>query len=106
MLVLPGANYARFRWGAVGDDIFDGLLRRTHAVRSGLTQGTTEAAELLYALDENAAGGRYETGVIPGVARRLGIRWVVVRNDLDWQSLEIPGPASYNLCATTQGWSW
>ena len=93
VLVLPGANYARFRWGAVGDDIFDGLLRRTHAVRSGLTQGTTEAAELLYALDENAVGGRYETGVIPGVTRRLGIRWVLMRNDLDWEGLEVPRPS-------------
>jgi arabinofuranan 3-O-arabinosyltransferase len=87
VLVLPGFARNRYRWGFVGDDIFDGLLRRPHVERQSFTQdaGTDESGDLVTALDAGVVDDRYREGSFAPVARRLGIRWVIVRNDLDWQ---------------------
>jgi arabinofuranan 3-O-arabinosyltransferase len=93
VLVLPGVNRARYRWGYPGDDIFDAFLDRQHAVRSSLPQGTPEIADLLAALDDRVVGGRYDHGTISRLATLVGVRWVVLRNDLEWESLNLPRPA-------------
>lgn len=99
-LILPGVNRARYRWGYVGDDIFDGLLRRPHVERWSLPQGTPEAADLLVAMDNAASSRRYQAGSLLEPARRLGIRWIVIRNDLDWQSMRIPRPSTFQPLRT------
>lgn len=93
-LILPGVNRARYTWGFVGDDIFDALLDRDHVSRSSLAQGTPLAADLIVALDEAVARGNYRAGAMQEVARRTGIRYVVVRNDLDWRALRAPAPSA------------
>lgn len=93
VLVLPGSTRTRYRWGYVGDDIFDALLSRPHLVRASLSQGSPEAANLLVALNDAALGPAYEPGSIGAIARRLGVRWVVIRNDIDWQATNGPRPS-------------
>lgn len=93
VLVLPGVNRARYRWGYPGDDLFDALLTRQHGVRSSLSQGTPEIADLLAALDDRVVSGTYEPGTISRLAQLIGVRWVVVRNDLAWEELGLPRPA-------------
>jgi arabinofuranan 3-O-arabinosyltransferase len=97
VLVLPGVNRARYRWGYPGDDLFDALLARQHGVRSSLAQGTPQIADLLAALDDRVVAGDYEPGTLRRVAEMIGIRWVIVRNDLEWQALRLPRPAAFDV---------
>ena len=96
VLILPGANRTRYRWGYIGDDLFDALLSQPHVSRSTLPQGTPEAADLLDAVDRYISSARFEPGVIGPILARMGIRWVVLRNDLDWQEMGAPRPVSFN----------
>lgn len=93
VLILPGTDRTRYRWGYVGDDIFNALLERSHVQPSALWRGTAESADLLDAIDERISGRSYLPGSLAPIARRTGVRWVVVRNDLDWQRTELPRPA-------------
>jgi arabinofuranan 3-O-arabinosyltransferase len=93
VLVLPGSTRTAYRWGWVGDDIFDALLRRPHAVPSGVPLSNPEAADVLAALAERIGTSRYVPGSIGPIARRLGIGTIVIRNDLDWVRMQLPRPA-------------
>ncbi len=95
VLILPGFARNRYRWGFVGDDIFDALLERQHVERQSFTQdaGTDETGDLIASLDERTVDGTYRPGSFAPIARRLGIRWVVVRNDIDWRATGAPRPA-------------
>ncbi|MCB1028932.1 MAG: DUF3367 domain-containing protein, partial [Microthrixaceae bacterium] len=96
VLILPGANRTRYRWGYIGDDLFDALLSQPHVARSTLPQGTPEAADLLDALDRYLTGPDFEPGVVGPILARMGIRWVVLRNDLDWEEMGAPRPVAFN----------
>jgi arabinofuranan 3-O-arabinosyltransferase len=93
VLVVPGTAQTRYRWGSPGDDVFDALLARPHIIRGVLPQGTPEAANLISALDDSISAGKYRPGIIGPIARRLGIEYVVIRNDLDWQALDRARPS-------------
>ena len=96
VLVLPGSTNTRYRWGWVGDDIFHALLRRPHAVPSGVPLSNPEAANVLQALAETVGTDAYAAGTIGPIARRLGIGVVVIRNDIDWQAMRLPRPVAYD----------
>lgn len=95
-LVLPGTSNSRYRWGSPGDDIFDALLARPHVVYAAFPETTPRAFDLERALDAYLGSGRYRPGTLAPVARRLGIEYVVVRNDLDWQAIDKPRPAVFH----------
>jgi arabinofuranan 3-O-arabinosyltransferase len=95
VLIIPGASNARYRWGSPGDDIFDGLLDRPHVVSTPLPFSNPEAANLLNALDSALVDERYSPGMLAPIARRLGIGTIVIRNDLDWATLQTPRPSDY-----------
>jgi len=93
VLLLPGTTRTRYRWGYVGDDIFDALLRRPHLVSQALPQGSPAAANLLVSLDNAAISPSYVPGAVSEIARRLGVRWIVVRNDIAWETTDAPRPS-------------
>jgi arabinofuranan 3-O-arabinosyltransferase len=93
VLILPGTTRTRYRWGYVGDDIFDALLRKPHIVNQSLPQGSPEAANLLVALDNAAISPTYQASAVSEIARRLGVQWVVVRNDVVWETTSAPRPS-------------
>ncbi|HEV3451687.1 MAG TPA: alpha-(1-_3)-arabinofuranosyltransferase family protein [Acidimicrobiia bacterium] len=96
VLVLPGTTRTRYRWGYVGDDILDALLARPHLVRESLPQGLGQAADLLVALDDAALSRTYLPGSVAAVAQRLGVRWIVLRNDVAWETSDAPRPSDLN----------
>jgi arabinofuranan 3-O-arabinosyltransferase len=100
VLVLPGTTRTRYRWGYLIDDQFDARLDRTHTLRSSLPQGTTETADLVVSLDDHVTSGDYEPGVLSAIAARLGVRWIVLRNDLDWASLGLIRPDALDAVRT------
>ncbi|MCX7621892.1 MAG: DUF3367 domain-containing protein, partial [Acidimicrobiales bacterium] len=95
VLILPPTSRARYRWGWVGDDIFDALLARPHATATGVPLSTPYAANLLEVMSFGSADPGYEQGTLAPIMRRLGFRYVLIRNDLDWRSVDRPRPASY-----------
>jgi arabinofuranan 3-O-arabinosyltransferase len=96
VLVLPSSSRTRYRWGWVGDDIFDSLLARPHAIATGVPLSTPQAANLLEAISNATSDPGYEPGTLAPVLARLGIRYVVLRNDLDWQDMGRPRPSAYS----------
>ncbi len=93
VLVVPGTSNTRYRWGSPGDDIIDALLARPHVVNTAFPQSTARAFDLERAIDAQLQSGRYRPGTLAPVARRLGIEYLLVRNDLDWQRLERARPS-------------
>lgn len=91
-LVLPGSSNTRYRWGSPGDDIFDALLDRPHLVYTSLPASTALAFDLERAIDERSTSGDYQPGTLAPVARRLGVGWVLIRNDLAWERIGRPRP--------------
>ena len=93
--VVPAITRANYRWGWVGDDIFDALLARPHAVSTGVPLSNPLGANALEVFTAAAQSLPYRPGVLASMARRLGITEVVVRNDLTWESLSLPRPAAF-----------
>jgi arabinofuranan 3-O-arabinosyltransferase len=96
VLVLPGAEQARHRWGHVQDTLFDGLSPAAPLINRVLPQGTAESADVVAAIDEYVASTGYVPGTLAPILQRLGVRWVVLQNDLDWQQMGVPRPATYH----------
>ncbi|MDP8927602.1 MAG: DUF3367 domain-containing protein [Actinomycetota bacterium] len=94
VLILPGTSVSRYRWGSPGDDIFDALLGRPHIAYTSFPLSTARGFDLIRAIDERVQSGSYRPGTLAPVARRLGIEYVLIRNDLDWQTLQRPRPAT------------
>ena len=93
VLVLPGSSVEAYRWGsAAGGDIFPSLLDRPAIFAQPLTGSPAEAANLTVAIDRFVTSGRYEPGTLAPILRRLGVQYVVVRNDLDWQAAGVARP--------------
>jgi len=95
VLVLPASSRTHYRWGWIGDDIFDAMLIRDHAVATGIPLSTPLAANLIEAISVTSTDPAYQPGTLAPVLRRLGISEVVLRNDLDWQEMGRPRPAAY-----------
>ena len=96
VLVLPGAEESRYRWGSVHDSLFDALSPAAPVISRSLRQGTAESADLVLAIDEYVSSSGYERGSLAPILARLGVRWVVLQNDLDWQRMGVPRPDTYD----------
>lgn len=105
VLVLPEGSRLGYRWGWVGDDLFDALLARDHAVSTGVPLSTPIGASLLEAVSQSSYDPIYRPGSLAPVARRLGIDTVVLRNDVDWQTMRLPRPAAYQGIRNDPDWA-
>lgn len=86
VLIVPGARVEDYRWGsAAGGDLFPALMDRPAIFAQALTGSPAAAANVTAALDRLLTSGRYEAGTLAPIAARLGIQFVVIRNDLNWQ---------------------
>jgi len=90
VLILPGATRAVYQWGWPGDDLFDSLLDRPHLVNAAVALSTPMVADVLAAVDQAAA---MPDAALAPVLQRLGVEFLLVRNDLDWRRMGIARPA-------------
>jgi arabinofuranan 3-O-arabinosyltransferase len=91
-LILPGTANSWYRWGFVGDDIVNAYMRHQYVLRGLLPFSNSEADSIVTAIDDRVNNGTLEPGMIAPIARRLGIRYIMLRNDLDWRKSERPRP--------------
>ena len=103
VLVLPGSSRARYRWGYVNDTLFDGLSPLSPLRYNSLPEGTAESADLVGAIDEYAASPGYVDGTLAPILARLGVRWVLLQNDLNWQRMRVPRPSAYDRLRADPG---
>ncbi len=80
-LLVPGSNFAEYNWGRSLDEPVQPLLDSPWAVRSLVPAGSAGNARLLSAIDERLAAGTASPG-LADVLGRLGVRYLLVRNDL------------------------
>lgn len=94
VLFVPSGVSADYRWGATpGGDMFPALLARPFAFSAALSETPPDALNAIVALDAELTSGHYEAGTLAPIARRLGLEYLVIRNDLDWQTLGTARPA-------------
>jgi arabinofuranan 3-O-arabinosyltransferase len=96
VLVLPGGSRQRHRWGYVNDSVFDGFSPLSPLINRLLPPATAESADLVAVLDEYSASSGYIEGTIGPILGRIGVQWIVVVNDLDWQQMGAPRPSAYD----------
>jgi hypothetical protein len=95
VLMLPSADSARYRWGSVQNSLFDGFSSLTPVTSRPLPQGTAQSADLVAALNEYVDSPGYVKGTLGPILARLGVRWVLLQNDLDWRAMRVPRPSTY-----------
>lgn len=101
VLVSPVSNSAEYRWGAAtGGDMFESLMRRPTVLGGVFPYSPGEAGNLVQVLSNYVSNPVYEPGTLAPIARRLGIRFLVIRNDLAWERTGVVRPSALQRLRT------
>jgi arabinofuranan 3-O-arabinosyltransferase len=92
VLVEPGAPFGQYLWGSPMDDVLQALTNVDYAERDLDTVGSVGNERLLNAIDQQLSAGDGSAGLTQVLAG-MGVKYVVVRNDLDRQDLDGAWPA-------------
>lgn len=92
VLALPGQNFGQYLYGQMMDDPLQSLLEDRWAARTVTPGGSAGLARLMEALDERFAAGQGSAGLAKVLAR-MGIRYLLIRNDVDRRVLDGAWPA-------------
>jgi arabinofuranan 3-O-arabinosyltransferase len=92
VLVEPGAPFGQYLWGSPMDDVLQALTNVDYAERDLGLVGSVGNERLLDAVDQQLSAGDGSAGLTQVLAR-MGVKYVVVRNDLDRQVLAGAWPA-------------
>ena len=83
VLVVPGARFPSYLWGAPGDEMVQPLLRKTGwAVRNSIPLAPPATVRLLDTVESVLTAGEGSPGLADLLARS-GVRYLLVRADLD-----------------------
>jgi arabinofuranan 3-O-arabinosyltransferase len=93
-LVVPRTETLEYRWGAAPNgDIFPSIVDRPVMSYRPLSLTPELQASTIQSVINSVSTGRYEVGTVGPIASRLGVRFVVVRNDLVWETAGVARPA-------------
>ena len=93
-LVLPGTDFAAYRWGFTLEPILPGLTDRPTLQRETVPYGGLGTVDLLAALDRRLQEGILDPNAIAPIARRLAVGDIVAQSDLVYERYRTtrPGP--------------
>jgi arabinofuranan 3-O-arabinosyltransferase len=91
-LLVPASGAGEYSWGRPIDEPLQPLADSPWAVRNQAPLGATGLVRVLDAVEERLVSGRATAGLAPFIAR-AGVRYLVVRNDLDWRRAAAPDPS-------------
>ena len=92
VLVEPGAPFGQYLWGTPLDDVLSPLTSADFARRDLSDIGSVGNQRLLDAIDQQMSAGDGSAG-LTDLLVRMGVKYVVVRNDLDRSVLNGAWPA-------------
>ncbi|GAA3653366.1 alpha-(1-_3)-arabinofuranosyltransferase [Nonomuraea antimicrobica] len=92
VLIVPGAKFAEYAWGRPMDEPMQALSLSRWTTRQITPPGSVGLTRLLDAIDQRLTAGHGSAGVTD-VLRRLGVRYLLVRNDLLRQNLQGAWPS-------------
>jgi arabinofuranan 3-O-arabinosyltransferase len=92
VLVEPGAPFGQYLWGTPLDDVLSPLTSADYARRDLSDIGSAGNERLLDAIDQQLAAGDGSAGLTDLLAR-MGVTYLVIRNDLDRSVLNGAWPA-------------
>ena len=94
-MVVPLSDEDQYRWGnTTWGDMFASKLDRPVVLGGAFPDSSGDAGDLVQALARNLSSGHYTPGTFAPIARRVGISYLVIRNDLDWQHTGAVRPAA------------
>ncbi|HNO39257.1 MAG TPA: alpha-(1-_3)-arabinofuranosyltransferase, partial [Marmoricola sp.] len=80
-LLAPGSSFATYLWGSTRDEPISFLSSRPWAVRNSIPLAPAGNIRMLNAIQDRLVQGRGSTG-LADYLRRAGVRFILVRNDL------------------------
>jgi arabinofuranan 3-O-arabinosyltransferase len=92
VLIEPGAPFGQYTWGSPLDEVLQPLITADWAERSLSVIGSPGNERLLDAIDQQLASGA-GSAALARVLAGMGVRYVVVRNDLNRAVLTGAWPA-------------
>ncbi|MFC7724504.1 DUF3367 domain-containing protein [Nocardioides sp. GCM10028917] len=101
-LLLPGSDFGAYIWGTTQDEPIQPLARAPWAVRNTIPLAPVANIRALDALEERFHQGRGSAG-LTDYLRRLGVRFLLVRNDLERSSDVVDPVLVHQALASTPG---
>jgi hypothetical protein len=101
VLVIPGADFASYRWGNTVDPILPGLMERPSTQRELAPYGSLPEVNLLNAFDLRLQERTADPDALAPIARLLRAGDLVVDSDLQYERYNTPRPR--NLWALVSG---
>ncbi|WP_245789034.1 alpha-(1-_3)-arabinofuranosyltransferase domain-containing protein [Streptosporangium canum] len=92
VFAAPGSRRGEYLWGRPMDEPMQSLLTVRWATHTNVPWGSPGLARLVQAVDERFATGRGSPGLTSAL-RRIGVTYLLVRNDLARESLGTAWPA-------------
>ncbi|WP_214408578.1 alpha-(1-_3)-arabinofuranosyltransferase domain-containing protein [Sphaerisporangium fuscum] len=92
VLALPGSKRGEYLWGRPLDEPMQPLLKARWATHTIVPWGSAGVTRLLAAIDDRFSSGQGSTG-LTATLRRIGVKYLVVRNDLDRRTIGTAWPA-------------
>ncbi len=90
-LLLPASAFGEYQWGRPLDEPMQALQQAPWVARTLQPLGGASSTRLLDAIEQLIVTQRESPG-LRGALRRSGVRYVLVRNDLDWRRTASPRP--------------
>jgi arabinofuranan 3-O-arabinosyltransferase len=101
-LLLPASSFGEYKWGRPMDEPMGPLMTTPWAVRDQIPLGAEGSIRVMDAVEERIAAGTGSPGLAVYLGR-AGVRFVVVRNDLDWPRLGATQPALVHQALARSG---
>ncbi|GAA3232339.1 alpha-(1-_3)-arabinofuranosyltransferase domain-containing protein [Actinocorallia longicatena] len=102
VLAVPGQQFGRYLYGDSMDDPLQTLFQGRWAGRMVTPGGSAGTARLMEAIDQRFATGRGTAG-LKIVLERMGVRYLLVRNDIDRAALDGAWPARVHTALDGMG---
>ena len=92
VLVVPGSDFASYRWGNTVDPILPGMIDRPSVARELIPYGSPASANLLNAFDLPLQERTADPDAVAPIARLMRAGDVLVQSDLQYERYNTPAP--------------